>query len=139
MNIYKINSITECIKGNSYVGRGIIIGKTADAKKAAVAYFIMGRSENSRNRIFAEKDNCIFTEPFDASKVVGRPKNGFEEKFSLAPVAKHLSELLNHEVIFTQELLGEKVIEIARNLKGGEIFLLENVRFSLYHDQESSY
>ena len=59
----------------------------------------------------------------------GRPKNGFEEKFSLAPVAKHLSELLNHEVIFTQELLGEKVIEIARNLKGGEIFLLENVRF----------
>ncbi|MBQ2760230.1 MAG: IMP cyclohydrolase [Clostridia bacterium] len=69
MNIYKINSITECIKGNSYVGRGIIIGKTADAKKAAVAYFIMGRSENSRNRIFAEKDNCIFTEPFDASKV----------------------------------------------------------------------
>ena len=69
MNIYKINSITECIKGNSYVGRGIIIGKTADSKKAAVAYFIMGRSENSRNRIFAQKDNCIFTEPFDASKV----------------------------------------------------------------------
>ncbi len=69
MNIYKINSITECIKDNSYVGRGIIIGKTADAKKAAVAYFIMGRSENSRNRVFVQKDNCIFTEPFDASKV----------------------------------------------------------------------
>ena len=69
MDIYKINSITERIKGNSYVGRGIIIGKSEDSKKAAVAYFIMGRSENSRNRIFAEKDNCIFTEPFDASKV----------------------------------------------------------------------
>lgn len=59
----------------------------------------------------------------------GRPKNGFEEKYSLAPVAKHLAGLLNHEVIFTQELLGEKVTEIANNLKCGEIFLLENVRF----------
>ncbi len=59
----------------------------------------------------------------------GRPKNGFEEKYSLAPVAKHLAGLLNHEVIFTQELLGEKVTDIANNLKCGEIFLLENVRF----------
>ena len=69
MNIYKINSITECIKGNSYVGRGIIIGKTADSKKAAVAYFIMGRSENSRNRVFIEQGDEIIIHPFDASKV----------------------------------------------------------------------
>ena len=69
MNIYKINEISEVIAGNSYVGRGIIIGKTQDAEKACVAYFIMGRSNNSRNRIFTNKNGEIFTEPFDASKV----------------------------------------------------------------------
>ena len=69
MDIYKINDIAELIKDNAYVGRGIVIGKTADAKKAAVAYFIMGRSANSRNRVFVERDGELFTEPFDASKV----------------------------------------------------------------------
>lgn len=69
MNIYKVNEIEELIVGNSYVGRGIIIGKTQDAKRAAVAYFIMGRSANSRNRIFTERDGAVFTEPYDASKV----------------------------------------------------------------------
>lgn len=69
MNVYKINDIAELIKDNSYVGRGIVIGKSADGTKACTAYFIMGRSENSRNRIFAERDGVLFTEPFDASKV----------------------------------------------------------------------
>ncbi|MGI6020111.1 MAG: IMP cyclohydrolase [Lachnospiraceae bacterium] len=69
MNIYKVNNIGELIKDNPYVGRGIVIGKTPDGKKACAAYFIMGRSENSRNRIFKEVDGELFTEPFDASKV----------------------------------------------------------------------
>ncbi len=69
MDIYKINTIDELIKGNSYVGRGIIIGKTPDGKKAVSAYFIMGRSANSRNRVFVERDDAVFTEPFDSSKV----------------------------------------------------------------------
>lgn len=70
MNIYEINDIGELIKDNSYVGRGIIIGKSADGNKAAIAYFIMGRSENSRNRIFAEKENGeVIIYPFDPSKV----------------------------------------------------------------------
>lgn len=69
MNIYKVNDIGELIKDNPYVGRGIVLGKTADSKNAVFAYFIMGRSENSRNRIFTEKDDAVFTEPFDASKV----------------------------------------------------------------------
>ena len=69
MDIYKINDIGELIKGNSYVGRGIVIGKSSDSKKACCAYFIMGRSANSRNRIFTVKDGEVFTEPFDASKV----------------------------------------------------------------------
>ena len=53
MEIYKINDIGELITGNSYIGRGIVIGKTEDGTKAAAAYFLMGRSANSRNRIFA--------------------------------------------------------------------------------------
>ena len=69
MDIYKINSIEELISGNPYVGRGIVIGKTPDAKHAAIAYFIMGRSANSRNRVFTVKNGEVFTEPFDASKV----------------------------------------------------------------------
>ena len=69
MNIYEIKSMGERIQGNSYVGRGIVIGKTANGKKAATAYFIMGRSENSRNRVFTEKEGTVYTEPFDPSKV----------------------------------------------------------------------
>ena len=69
MNIYKINDIGELINGNSYVGRGIVLGKTEDGTKACAAYFIMGRSMNSRNRVFTKKDGAVYTEPFDASKV----------------------------------------------------------------------
>ena len=69
MNIYKINKIPELISGNSYVGRGIVIGKSQDGNKAVVAYFIMGRSENSRNRIFVEKEQEVIIYPFDSSKV----------------------------------------------------------------------
>ncbi|MBQ6902419.1 MAG: IMP cyclohydrolase [Oscillospiraceae bacterium] len=69
MNIYEVNDIVKQVEGNSYVGRGIVIGKTADGKKACTAYFIMGRSANSRNRVFTEKNGEIFTEPFDVSKV----------------------------------------------------------------------
>ena len=69
MNIYDIHSPAELIAGNPYPGRGIIIGKTPDGTRALAAYFIMGRSENSRNRIFTEKNGEVFTEPFDASRV----------------------------------------------------------------------
>lgn len=69
MDIYKTSDIAARIAGNPYVGRGIVAGKSADGKKAAVAYFIMGRSENSRNRVFALHDGALFTEPFDAAKV----------------------------------------------------------------------
>ena len=69
MDIYRINTIEELLENNTYPGRGIIIGKTPDAAKAMTAYFIMGRSDNSRNRIFTEKNGEVFTEPFDASRV----------------------------------------------------------------------
>ena len=69
MNIYEINKIEDLLKNNSYAGRGIICGKSKDGKKAAVAYFIMGRSENSRNRVFIEEGNEVIIHPFDPSKV----------------------------------------------------------------------
>lgn len=69
MDIYHIHDISTLITGNPYVGRGILIGKTPDGTHAVVAYFIMGRSENSRNRIFVERDGALFTEPFDPSRV----------------------------------------------------------------------
>ena len=69
MDIYRINTIEELLADNTYPGRGIIIGKTPDGAKAMTAYFIMGRSDNSRNRIFTEKNGEVFTEPFDASRV----------------------------------------------------------------------
>ena len=69
MEIYRAESIKKVLEGNTYPGRGIIAGKTPDGTKAVIAYFIMGRSANSRNRIFTEEDGSIFTEPFDVSKV----------------------------------------------------------------------
>ena len=69
MNIYKINNIGELIKDNAYVGRGIVIGKSENEKYAVAAYFIMGRSNNSRNRVFVKHGDDLFTEPYDASKV----------------------------------------------------------------------
>ncbi len=69
MDIYGISTAEQLLENNTYPGRGIIIGKTPDGTKAMTAYFIMGRSENSRNRIFTEKNGEVFTEPFDESKV----------------------------------------------------------------------
>ena len=69
MDIYKINCIKDLLSSNTYPGRGIIIGKSEDGKKAVTAYFIMGRSENSRNRVFIENGEEVIIHPFDASKV----------------------------------------------------------------------
>lgn len=63
-------SLEQELMGNAYPGRGIVIGKTGDGKKAAIAYFIMGRSENSRNRIFVEEGTGIRTQAFDPEKLV---------------------------------------------------------------------
>ena len=62
-------SLEKELSGNSYPGRGIVIGKSADGKYAVTAYFIMGRSENSRNRVFVEDGQGIRTQAFDPSKL----------------------------------------------------------------------
>ena len=65
----KMLSLSEELKGNSYPGRGIVIGRSEDGTKAVTAYFIMGRSVNSRNRVFVTEDEGIRTEAFDSSKL----------------------------------------------------------------------
>ncbi|MBQ7794320.1 MAG: IMP cyclohydrolase [Clostridia bacterium] len=65
----KTLNIYEELKSNAYPGRGIVIGKTPNGKYAATAYFIMGRSENSRNRVFVTDGDGIRTEAFDPSKL----------------------------------------------------------------------
>lgn len=69
MNVYETKSFHDRVDGNPYVGRGIILGKTPDGKKAVSAYFIMGRSENSRNRVFLEEGENIMIKAFDESKL----------------------------------------------------------------------
>lgn len=62
-------SLEQELKSNAYPGRGIVIGKTPDGTKAATAYFIMGRSSNSRNRVFVEEGEGIRTQAYDPSKL----------------------------------------------------------------------
>lgn len=68
MSVVKAESIGKLVNGNPYVGRGIVIGKSQDGKKACIAYFIMGRSVNSRNRVFVEQGKDVTIYPFDAEK-----------------------------------------------------------------------
>ncbi|MBC5788479.1 MULTISPECIES: IMP cyclohydrolase [Clostridiaceae] len=65
----QINLIKD-LQENSYPGRGIVIGKTQDGTHAAIAYFIMGRSENSRNRVFVTEGDEMKTQAFDPAKLV---------------------------------------------------------------------
>ncbi len=62
-------NLYQSLSANPYPGRGIVLGRTADNKKAAIAYFIMGRSENSRNRVFEQTEDGIRTRAFDESKM----------------------------------------------------------------------
>lgn len=64
-----VKELSAEIGSTSYPGRGIVIGRTPDGKKAAIAYFIMGRSQNSRNRVFVTEGEGIRTEAFDPSKL----------------------------------------------------------------------
>jgi hypothetical protein len=69
MNVYEVKTMGERIAGNPYVGRGIVIGRSADGTKAVFAYFIMGRSANSRNRVFVRTGDGIRTEAFDPARL----------------------------------------------------------------------
>ena len=66
----KVSTIAKELNSLAYHGRGIIIGKSADSKKAITAYFIMGRSENSRNRVFVAEGDAMRTKAYDESKMI---------------------------------------------------------------------
>lgn len=68
-----IKSLGDALGGVTYPGRGLIIGRSSNGKYAVVAYWIMGRSKGSRNRVFKEEDGLIKTTPFDPSIVAGDP------------------------------------------------------------------
>ena len=70
MNVYEIGSLSEKLSTNVYPGRGIVLGVTPDGKHAVAAYFIMGRSVNSRNRVFVAEGENMRTKAFDESKMV---------------------------------------------------------------------
>ena len=65
----QVQTLTDLLRADPYPGRGIMLGRSADGKCAVIAYFIMGRSENSRNRVFEETDDGIRTRAFDESKM----------------------------------------------------------------------
>ena len=69
MNVYSKLSLAKLLSENPYPGRGIVVGESEDGRFAVTAYFIMGRSENSRNRVFVEEGEDVTIYPFDASKV----------------------------------------------------------------------
>ena len=69
MNVYENHDLAALLAENTYPGRGIVLGKTADGKQSVAAYFIMGRSENSRNRVFVQEPDGIRTEAFDPAKL----------------------------------------------------------------------
>lgn len=104
----KVNSISELLKNNAYPGRGIMIGKSADGKHAVTAYFIMGRSENSRNRVFVEDGEGIRTQAFDPSKLVD------PSLIIYAPV-----RVLNHQTVVTN---GDQTDTVYNCLKDGKTF-----------------
>ncbi len=91
----KAVSLTQEIASTSYPGRGIVLGRSADGTKAVIAYFIMGRSENSRNRVFVETEDGIKTEAFDPSKLVDP---------SLIIYADTIYDLMNQQLTFEQAL-----------------------------------
>lgn len=70
MNVYEVKTMAQRLDGNTYPGRGIVLGVTPDGQKAVAAYFIMGRSVNSRNRVFVQELDGIRTEAYDPSKMV---------------------------------------------------------------------
>ena len=110
LNIYKE------LKQNAYPGRGIVIGKSADGKSAVTAYFIMGRSENSRNRVFVEDGDGIRTQAFDPSKmkdphlIIYAPVRVLGNKTIVTngDQTDTIYELMNQQMTFEQSLRGRE-------------------------------
>ena len=124
MDAYKINDLSKFLSENAYPGRGIVVGKTEDGKYAVAAYFIMGRSANSRNRIFVEKDSAVFTKAFDESKVV-------DPSLIIYPAIKRI----NNHLIVTN---GDQTDTIYQGILSGKSFF-ESVNTRTFEPDAPNY
>ena len=106
----KIIDLSQELKENTYPGRGIIVGKSQDGKSAVCAYFIMGRSANSRNRVFVEDGNGIRTKAFDESKledpslIIYAPVRVNKTIVTNGDQTDTIYELMNKQMTFEQAL-----------------------------------
>ncbi len=103
-----LKTLSEELKGSTYPGRGIVVGRSADGRSAVAAYFIMGRSENSRNRVFVPDGEGIRTQAFDPSKMKD------PSLIIYAPV-----RVLGTNTIITN---GDQTDTICQGLKDGKTF-----------------
>ena len=111
------------LSGNSYPGRGIVIGTSADGKYAVCAYFIMGRSVNSRNRVFVTDGTGIRTQAFDPSKmedpslIIYAPVRtyGFHTIVTNGDQTDTIYELMDKQMTFEQSLRGREFEDDAPN------------------------
>ncbi len=112
----KTINISDELKNNSYPGRGIIVGKSADGKSAVCAYFIMGRSSNSRNRVFVANGDGIRTKAFDESKledpslIIYAPVRVLGNKTIVTngDQTDTIYDLMNKQMTFEQSLRGRE-------------------------------
>ena len=92
-------SLEQELKNNAYPGRGIVIGKSPNGKYAVTAYFIMGRSENSRNRVFVNDGEGIRTQAFDPSKLtqvlLSTHRSAYWETRLLLPTVTRQTQFMN--------------------------------------------
>ena len=101
-------NLFELLQNNPYPGRGIVLGKTADGAKSVIAYFIMGRSENSRNRIFEVTEDGIRTKAFDESKMTDP-----------SLIIDHPVRVVGDETVVTN---GDQTDTVRDGILAGEIF-----------------
>lgn len=121
----EIKNLSEELSATTYPGRGIVIGKSADGKYAVTAYFIMGRSASSRNRIFAVEDEGIRTEAFDPSTLLVAP-----ELIIYRPV-----RVLGNYTIVTN---GDQTDTVFDGMSEGKTFE-ESLRIRKYEHDEPNY
>ena len=119
----KTADLGELLKSNAYPGRGIVIGRSEDGSKAVTAYFIMGRSVNSRNRVFTETADGIKTEAFDPSKltdphlIIYSPVRVLGNKTIVTngDQTDTIYELMDRQYTFEQSLRGREFEDDAPN------------------------
>lgn len=121
----KMLSLEQELKENSYPGRGIVIGKSEDGSKAVTAYFIMGRSASSRNRVFVEDGEGIKTQAFDPSTLLVAP-----ELIIYSPV-----RVLGNSTIVTN---GDQTDTVYEGMSEGKTFE-ESLRVRKYEHDAPNY